>query len=168
MSESTQEVEMGTQPVKEHEWLQSLVGEWITKTEMNMPDGNSMTTDGRETVKSLGGLWAFAEATGEMPDGSSSTSYTSLGYDVSFKEYRGCWFGSFSSHLWKYVGTLSEDGKTMTLDCEGPDMEEDGKTALYKDVITLIDKNHRKLTSYWQDKSGEWQIAMTTEYTRAM
>ncbi len=161
-------MEMGTKPVKEHEWLQNLVGEWITRTVMNMPDGSSMTTDGRESVKSVGGLWAFGEGSGEMPDGSASNHYVALGYDVSFKEYRGCWFGSFSSHLWKYVGSLSGDGKTMTLNCEGPDMEEDGKTALYKDVIELIDQDHRKMTSYWQDQSGAWQVAMTTEYSRTI
>jgi hypothetical protein len=169
MSNSTQEAaEMGTKPIKEHEWLNNLLGEWRTETEMVMePGGKPMKTEGRESCKSLGGLWAFSEGDGKMPDGTPVKMYTSLGYDVSFKEYRGCWFGSMSSHLWKYVGELSADGKTMTLNCEGPDMEKDGETALYRDVIELVDKDHRTLTSYGQDKkTGEWQKFMTTEYTR--
>ncbi|MBA3726682.1 MAG: DUF1579 family protein [Armatimonadetes bacterium] len=58
-------------------------------------------------------------------------SYSALGYDVSFKEYRGCWFADMSSHLWKQVGKLSDDGKTMTLTCDGPHMTKDGETALW-------------------------------------
>ncbi|MCC7230413.1 MAG: DUF1579 family protein, partial [Fimbriimonadaceae bacterium] len=84
----------------------------------------------------------------------------------SFKEDRGCWFASASSHLWKYVGTLSEDGKKMTLNCDGPDMKVDGKTAPYRDVIEFIDDNHRTLTSYGQDESGQWQVFMKTHFHR--
>lgn len=161
-----QTMEMGTKPIKEHEWLQKLVGEWRTESEMMMPDGSKATGTGRETVRSLGGLWAFGEGTGSMPDGGSMEYKSALGYDVSFKEYRGCWIGSVSSHLWKYTGTLSADGKKMTLDCEGPDMMVDGKTALYRDVIEFQDDNHRTLTSHGQDENGNWVVFMTARYTR--
>ena len=101
-----------------------------------------------------------------MPDGSSMTYYSALGYDVSFKEYRGCKFYSMSSHLWKTVGELSADGKVMTLNCVGPSMTKDGETANYRDVIEILDENHRTLTSYGQDESGEWQQFMKAHYTR--
>jgi len=168
MSAETQEpVEMGTKPIKEHEWLQQLVGEWRTETKMTMgPDQPEMTSRGTESVKSLGGLWAYTEGQGQMPDGASINYYSALGYDVSFKEYRGCWFASVSSHLWKQVGTLSGDGKTMTLNCAGPNMTKDGETANYRDVIELIDENHRTMTSYGEDEKGEWQQFMKTTYTR--
>ena len=168
MSNETQEpMEMGTKPQAEHAWLQNLVGEWRTEAEMWMgPDEPKATSTGSETVRSLGGLWAVGEGTATMPDGTAMNMVTSLGYDVSFKEYRACWFASMSSHLWKYVGALSEDGKTMTLDCEGPDMVVDGKTALYRDVIELIDANHRTLTSFGQDENGEWQEFMKVHYYR--
>jgi hypothetical protein len=168
MSNATEEaIEMGTKPVQEHEWLKKLLGEWRTETEMTMgPDQPVQKSTGAESVTSLGGLWAIGEGKGSMPDGQSMEYRTALGYDVSFKEYRGCWLGSVSSHLWKYVGDLSADGKTMTLNCEGPDMVNDGKTALYKDVIEIIDDNHRTLTSYGQGENGEWQQFMKSHYTR--
>jgi hypothetical protein len=159
-------MEMATKPLKEHEWLKNLLGEWKIESEMVMPDGQKMKSQGTASVKSLGGLWAFAEGKDTMPDGTEFTSYFALGYDVSFKEYRGCMVMSASSHLWKYVGELSADGKTMTLNCEGPDMVNDGKTALYRDVITLVDENHRTYTSSGQDDKGEWQQFMTAHYTR--
>ncbi|RYG26247.1 DUF1579 domain-containing protein [bacterium] len=157
---------MGTKPVAEHAWLQNLLGDWEVTSEMMMPDGSTATSEGKESCKSLGGLWAFSQGEGTMPNGEKMEMYWTLGYDVSFKEYRGCWFMSVSSHLWKYVGTLSEDGKRMTLNCEGPSMVEDGKTALYRDVIDLIDANTRTLTSYGQDEKGEWQQFMKAAYTR--
>jgi hypothetical protein len=168
MSTDTQELmEMGTKPVKEHEWLQNLIGEWRVETEMTMgPDRPKEKAQGTESVRSLGGLWAFSEGKGTMPDGEAMEYFTAIGYDVSFKEYRGCWFASVSSHLWKYVGELSADGKKLTLNCEGPSMTDDGKTALYRDVIELIDQDHRTLTSYGQDDAGEWQQFMKADYYR--
>ncbi len=168
MSTETQEPqEMATKPVKEHEWLKNLVGEWRVESEMVMePGGEPMNSTGKETVRCLGGLWAIGEGTAKMPDGSEMELRTALGYDVSFKEYRGCWYASVSSHLWRYVGDLSADGKTMTLNCEGPDMVVEGKTAQYRDVIELIDDKHRTLTSYGQDDKGEWQQFMKAHYYR--
>jgi hypothetical protein len=168
MSTETQDMsEMATKPVAEHEWLKKLVGEWTTRTEMRMgPDQPTMTSTGTESVKSLGGLWAIGEGRGEMPDGASMEYRSALGWDVSFKEYRGCWFASVSSHLWKYTGTLSPDGRVMTLNCVGPNMEKEGETSNYRDVIEIIDDNHRTLTSYGQDDKGEWQEFMKATYTR--
>lgn len=169
MSETTQEpVEMATKPVPEHQWLQQLVGEWRTETEMSMGPGQPVQKGhGSQSVKSLGGLWAFVEGKATMPDGAEMTYYVALGYDVSFKEYRGCMFCDVSSHLWKYTGELSADGKTMTLNCIGPNMEKDGETANYRDVIEIIDAAHRTMTSSGQDENGEWQVFMKAHYTRA-
>ena len=167
MSTDTQEMmEMGTKPVEQHQWLNKLVGEWRTEAEMTMPDGSRQTSTGTESVKVIGGLWAIGEGRGSMPDGSTMEYRNGLGYDVSFKEYRGFWLASMSSHLWKYVGELSADGRTMTLNCEGPDMEKDGETANYRDIIEIVDDNHRTLTSYGQDDSGQWQQFMKSHYYR--
>lgn len=168
MSTETEEViEMATRPVPEHEWLQNLVGEWRVETEMIMgPGQTTQKAEGTESVKSLGGLWAVGEGKGKMPDGTEMIHCSAIGYDVSFKEYRGCWYASVSSHLWKYVGELSADGKVMTLNCVGPNMTKDGETANYRDVIEILDANHRTLTSYGQDDNGEWQEFMKAHYTR--
>lgn len=172
MSTETQEPtqaheEMGTKPEPEHEWLKQLVGEWSVVSEMNMgPDQPAMKSEGKETVRSLGGLWAFGQGKGDMPNGESMEYFSAIGYDVSFKEYRGCWFASVSSHLWKYIGEMSADGRKLTLRCVGPHMEKDGETANYRDEIEILDANHRTLTSYGEDESGNWQPFMKATYTR--
>jgi hypothetical protein len=45
-------------------------------------------------------------------------------------------------------------------------MVKDGETANYRDVIEIIDDNHRTLTSYGQDENGDWQEFMNAHYTR--
>lgn len=156
-----------TKPLPEHAWLQQLVGTWKSENEMMMgSDGEVGHSLGTEHVVSLGGLWAYFTGEGEMPDGSTMTYHSGLGYDVSFREYRGFWIASMSSHLWTYRGKLSEDGKTMTLDCVGPHMEKDGETANYRDVIEIIDVDHRTLTSFGQQEDGEWVLFMKATLTR--
>lgn len=164
-TEAPEQMEMGTKPVEQHKWLQKLVGEWKTEAEMFMGPEQSMKATGTESCKSVGGLWAFAQGKSQMPDGTSMEHYATLGYDVSFNEYRGCWFASMSSHLWKQTGTLSEDGKKMTLECVGPNMFGEG-TANYRDIIEIQDDNHRTLSSYGPDEKGEMQLFMRVQYTR--
>lgn len=167
MSTDNQEMEMGTKPVPEHAWLKQLVGSWKTKSEMFMPDGSSMTSEGTEEVEDMGGLWAFGEGKTTMPDGTAMTYRTGMGYDISFNAYKAFTVMSASSHLWKYDATLSEDGKTMTLDCVGPDMENEGQTANYRDIIEIIDADHRTLTSTGPGQDGEWVTYMKASYERA-
>jgi hypothetical protein len=161
-------MEMGTKPLKEHEWLQKLVGEWKTEAEMSMgPDQPKVKSTGTESVKSYGGLFAFGEGKGTMPNGDEMGYKFALGYDVSFKEYRAVKFMSVSSHLWNSKGTLSADGKVMTLDCVGPNMYKDGETANYRDVIEIVDDNHLTYTSFGEDESGKMEQYMKAQYTRA-
>lgn len=168
MSNEMEEMDMsGTKPLPEHEWLKKMVGNWKTSSVMMMPDGSSSNSTGRETVVDLGGLWAFGEGTAEMPGGGTMNYKSGLGYDVSFKEYRGFWIADMSSHLWKYTGTLSEDGRVMTLDCVGPHMVKDGETANYRDVHEIIDENNRTMTSFGQNDDGNWNEFMKVTLTRA-
>jgi hypothetical protein len=167
MSTETQEMEMGTKPVREHEWLRNFIGEWRVQNEMTMGPGQpKMNSEGRESVKDLGGLWAVAQGHSAMPGGGNMDYYATLGYDVSFKKYRGCWFASVSSHLWVQEGQLSADGKTLTLSCVGPDMVKDGETANYRFVFEIVDNNHRTMTEYGQDENGQWQEFIKSRYTR--
>lgn len=40
------------------------------------------------------------------------------------------------------------------------------ETANYKDVIEIVDDNHRTLTSYGEQENGEWMEFMKATYTR--
>ena len=65
---------MKAEPQKQHQWLQSLVGEWTYESECSMgPDKPRQKFKGSESVRSLGGLWVLCEGQGEMPGGGSAT-----------------------------------------------------------------------------------------------
>ncbi len=160
-------MEFGTKPQKEHEWLNKLVGEWETEAEMFMgPDQPPMKSKGTQSITNFGGLFAFGEGTGDMPNGKKIEYKIAIGYDVSFKEYRMVRIANMSSHIWNGHGQLSADGKTLTLDCVGPNMVKDGETANYRDVIEIIDDNNRTLKSYGQDENGNWQQFMINHHRR--
>ena len=135
---------MTTEPQKEHQWLQKLVGEWTSEAAMAMgPDKPPEKCVGTESVRSLGGLWILAEGQGEMPGGGVATTMMTLGYDPQKKRFVGTWIGSMMTYLWAYDGALDATERVLTLDAEGPDMAAEGKTARYKDVIELKSDDHR-------------------------
>lgn len=112
---------MHVEPVKEHRWLQKLVGEWSFAGEASMgPDKPPEKFTGTESVRAIGEIWTVAEGQGEMPGGGPSTTMMSLGYDPQQQRFVGTWLGSMMAHLWIYHGSLDAAGNVLTLEAEGP------------------------------------------------
>ncbi len=158
---------MQSEPQKEHTWLQQLVGDWTYETEATMEPGKPPEKcTGTERVRSLGGLWILAEGQGQMPDGAPATMLMTLGYDPERKRFVGTWIGSMMTHLWVYDGGLDAAERVLTLEAEGPSMAVDGKTAKYRDVIEVIGRDHRTLSSHMLGDDGAWTRFMTAHYRR--
>ncbi len=158
---------MQTEPQKEHEWLQKLVGEWTSEVEASMgPDKPPETFRGTESVRSIGGLWTVGEGRGDMPGGGIMTTIMTLGYDPARKRFVGTFVGSMMTHLWIYDGELDLAGNKLTLDAEGPSFTGDGKTAKYRDAIEFKSDDHRVLTSHMLGDDGQWHGFMTAHYRR--
>lgn len=158
---------MKTEPQKEHQWLQKLVGEWTSEMDATMEPGKPPEKfKGTESVRSLGGLWILAEGQGEMPGGGIATTIMTLGYDPQKKRYVGTFVGSMMTHLWVYDGALDEAERVLTLRAEGPSMAAEGKTAKYEDVIEFKSQDHRVLTSHMLGDDGKWYAFMTAHYRR--
>jgi hypothetical protein len=157
---------MPPQPSAEHAWLQQLVGEWDTEMECVMgPDQPAMQSKGRESVRSIGGLWTLGEGSGDTPDGGSMTSIMTLGFDPVKQRFVGTFIASMMTHLWRYEGTLDGSGKVLTLDTEGPAMGQEGMTA-YQDITTIESPDHRILRSQMRGPDGQWIPFMTAHYRR--
>jgi hypothetical protein len=166
-SNTQQETTMKTEPRKEHQWLQKLVGEWTFEGEATMEPGQPPAkSTGTESVRSLGDLWFLAEGQGEMPGGGPATMMMTLGYDPQKKRYVGTWIGSMMTHLWVYDGELDAAERVLTLEAEGPNMAAEGKMAKYKDVIEFKGDDHRVLTSHMLGDDGKWNQFMTANYRR--
>ena len=154
-------------PQTEHQWLQQLVGDWTSEmTGCGAPGSEPETSTGTERVRSIGGLWTLGEGTGAMPDGSKATTLMTLGYDPAKGRYVGSFVGSMMTHFWLYEGSLSEDGRSLVLEAEGPSFAEENKSARYRDELEITAPDHRVLRSSMLMPDGSWHGFMTAHYRR--
>ena len=152
------------EPQKEHEWLHRLVGEWTSEMSGCEPIQPAQTYHGKETVRSIGGLWVVCE--GEMPGDDTHRSIMTLGYDPAKKKFVGTFIASMMTFLWTYEGELDPGGKALVLNAEGPTFTGDGKMAKYRDTITFISDDERTLTSHILGDDGKWTHFMEATYRR--
>lgn len=159
---------MQAEPREEHRWLERLVGDWTITSEVPGREGQEPSTvTWTESVRSINGLWVVAEGGGEMPGGGGpATTLMTLGYDPRSGAFVGNWIGSMMTHMWVYRGTLDESGAVLTLDCEGPDFDNPERTLRYRDVITILDDDHRTLTGRVEGADGAWRDMMVAHYAR--
>jgi len=162
---SAQEMPEMPKPVKEHEWLAQLAGEWESTMKCEAEPGKVMEGKSSEKARMLGGFWIVSEGQGEMMGGKFSSILT-LGYDPEKKKFIGTWVDSMTSTMWQYTGTLDEATNTLTLESEGPSPMEPGKTCKFKEVIVIKDKDHKTFTSNIQGEDGKWKEMMTASSTR--
>ena len=165
--ETQQESMPKAEPQPEHEWLQGLLGEWTYESELEGGpghEGGKLT--GTESGRSLGALWVLLEGGGEMPGGGEGRMLMTLGYDPQKATFVGTWIGSMMTHLWVYTeGSLDEARRVLTLESTGPSMSGAG-TARYRDVLEIVDRDHRTLTGNMLGDDGQWRPMMTVRYRR--
>ncbi|HEV7309863.1 DUF1579 domain-containing protein [Ensifer sp.] len=156
---------MTAEPEEAHRWLEQILGDWQVQTSGpdGKPDGSG---DWTEHVRSLQGMWVVCEGQGTMPDGSFGQTLMTLGFRPETGRYVGTWVGSMMPHMWLYDGELDADGTSLALYCDGPDFENPGRTARYRDVITLMDHSRRRLKAEVQTSDGRWKHMMTAQYQR--
>jgi hypothetical protein len=154
-----------TEPTKEHQWLQRLVGDWTSEMDASMgPDKPPEKFRGTETVRSFGGQWVVCEGKGDIPGGGTATTILTLGYDPTKQKFVGTFIASMMTHMWVYEGTLK--GNVLTLDTEGPKFDASGAMAKYQDTIELPNDDNRVLWSQSQGDDGSWTRFMTANYRR--
>ncbi len=100
-----------------------------------------------------------------MPEGGTSNTIMTLGYDPQMGCFVGSFIGSMMTRLWIYNGSLDPAGKVLTLDTEGPNFSQ-GAIAPYKDIIEFVSKDHRIMTSQIQMEDGSWNQFMIAHYRR--
>ena len=156
-----QDVPMFPGPEKEHEVLKQFLGEWNTVSEASAgPDQPAMKCEGTIKSKMLGGLWVINEMEADM-FGTPFKGIQTVGYDAKSKKYVGTWVDSMMNHMWKYEGTYEEATKTLTLEAEGPNFAEAGKTAMFRDIYQFKSKDEVAISSQMQGADGKWNTFMT-------
>jgi hypothetical protein len=158
---SAQELPMFPGPEKEHEVLKQFVGEWETVSEsVAVPGQPAMKCEGKIKATMLGGFWVINEMESSFP-GFQMKGLQTVGYDTKSKKYIGTWVDSVMNHMWKYEGTWDETTKTLTLEAEGPNFVDAGKTAMFRDVYEFKSKDQIAVSSQMQGEDGKWTTFMT-------
>jgi uncharacterized protein YndB with AHSA1/START domain len=158
----------GVPPTPEHGWLHRLLGEWSYETEaMAGPGQPPETASGRERVRSLGGYWVIGEAEGTMPGGGFMRWTMTMGFDPKARRFRGTWVGSMMPAMFLYDGALEEDGRTLTLESEGPSFTGEG-TARYRDVVAMEGDDRRTMRSLVLGADGAWTEFMKATFRRTV
>ena len=151
---------------KESEWLKPFVGEWDVEMESLAVAGMpAMKCKGTFNARALGNQWIVADSVAN-PGGINLVAVLTVGYDPAKKKYVGSWVDSMQSHMWLYEGTVSDDGKTISLLADGPGFADPKKTAKYKDAWEFKSKDQIVLTASVQGDDGKWTTFMTANYNR--
>ena len=146
-------------PEKEHEFLKKFVGDWTTTSEATMAPGQEpMKCTGKITGKMLGGLWVVNE-TKMTVMGEEMNALQTVGFDPAKKQYVGTWVDSALNHMWHYTGTV--EGKTLTLNAEGPNFMAGGKMTKFRDIYEFVSEDEMKVSSQMQGDDGKWITFMS-------
>ncbi len=161
-----QEMPEMPKPAKGHEMLAQFAGDWEVEAKTEPAPGQEpIVCKGTESAKIVGGFWLVTHGEGDMM-GTKMQSILTLGYNPEKKKYVGTFLSSCDSTLWKYDGEMDASGKKLTLRTEGPLPTDPTKTGKYKEVLELVDKDHKTFTSYLIDENGKETKFVTMEYVR--
>ena len=156
-----------TRSLDPHEWLQQLAGDWTGTSESSAAPGASpIRIEIDESIRSIGDLWIVADARTTPSGGTPVSSVMTLGYDPAEKAYVGTWIDSVQPQMWSYRGTLDPSQRILTLATRGPSLEDEQKSADYRDVIELTSADQKVLTSSVQKEDGTWFTFLRAEYRR--
>ncbi len=148
-------------PQKEHEWLHQFVGEWESESEAVVgPDQPAMKCTGSMSSRMLGGFWMVSEQKADLL-GTELNCIQTIGFDPQSKKYVGTWVDSMMNHMWKYEGSVDETGKILTLEAEGPNFTQPGKTAKFRDVYEFKSADEIAISSSMLGEDGKWANFMT-------
>ncbi len=89
-----------------------------------------------------------------------------LGFDSVKKKYFGSWGDSMNSHLWTYEGTVGAASKKITLEADGPNFMNPGKTAKFRDEYEFKSADQVVATSSILSDDRKWIVFMTGTMTR--
>ncbi len=153
-----------TAPQKDGTFLQRIAGEWAYDIDTSSGPGQPpQKFSGTEQVRTVG-PWAVLESHHQV-QGHPFTGILTVGARSGGKGYVGTWICSDSDALVQYEGTLDDTGRVLTLETKGPDAKDPAKETRYRDVIELIDADHKQITSTIEI-DGKWVTYLTGHYRR--
>ena len=148
-------------------FLKAMVGEWSVETEaIPGPGEDPVGGKSREVARLLGDQWLVSEVSEVMPDGRPYNSMWILGWDPHEEHFVGTWVVSIQTYKWRHTGSLDESGRVLTLETEGPFMGDPDNPTRFREIIELVDDDHRVLRSVILVPGEGWFEFARAEYRR--
>jgi Protein of unknown function (DUF1579) len=122
-----------------------------------------MRTTGKEHARMLGGFWLVTEAVSESTEMPCSNIIT-LGYHPGKGKYIGSCVDTMMSHLWLYEGAA--EGNKLVLSTYGECPDKPGPVRQFREIMHLVDTNHKLYTSEILQDDGSWQTCLTIHSRR--
>ncbi len=146
-------------PGAPHKLLAKLEGSWTTRTrgwmEPDKPPTESAGTCEQKLI--LDGHYLRQEYAGDMM-GVPFSGINFLGYNNHTKKYESVWIDSMSTAIYYFVGTASEDGRTITQECSYDDPVRG--PSVWRSVTKIKDDNTQEFEMYITPKGGKEEKMM--------
>lgn len=153
-------------PNEKHKALEFEIGSWEATSKFWMspdaPPQESKATATNEWV--LGGRFVGTKYMGEM-QGKPFEGIGYLGHDNVEGHYVSTWSDSVSTGIYYYRGTMSEDGKVLTMNGEMKDPMS-GTPIKSRTVTTKVSDDQHTFEMFDTDVSGKERKTLEITYTR--
>jgi hypothetical protein len=155
---------LGT-PGEPHKLLAKLEGIWTTRSRgwinPDTPPRESFGTCEQKMV--LNGHYLRQEYSGDMM-GAPYTGICLMGYNNHTKKYESTWIDSMSTAIYKFEGTASPDGRTITQVCSYDDPVRGH--AVWRTVTRIKDDSTLEFEMFITPKGKKEEKMMEVTYTR--
>jgi hypothetical protein len=155
------------QELDPHAFFDAMVGEWVVDTEaIPGPGEEPVRGESREVARLLGDHWLVSEGSATMPDGRLYESIWVLGWDPTLEQVVGSWVVSIQTRKWDFTGSFDRSGRVLTLETEGPFMGDPSTLTRFREILEVVDEDHRTLRSLILIPDGDWFEFARAEYRR--
>ena len=153
-------------PGKEHEQLLKSVGTWNVASKFYMdPSAPPMESAATDVITAIGEFWTKSDFNCDFM-GMPFQGHGQLGYMPSEQCYISTWADSMAPFMMVMKGNFSEDGKTLIMTGDGPNMATGEGTVPNRIEHRFIDAGEQHMKMF-QVHGGEDVLMMELHYTRA-
>jgi hypothetical protein len=148
-----------TSPGSEHDPLRRLVGMWNAELKVWGGKGEQALEGEGRTVNRmiLGGRFLQSTFRGDI-EGGEFIRFGIDGYDKLAKKFTSSWVDNQSTAIHSYEGSVSSDGKTITMTSRQIDPES-GKSVGVTSRTTLVDGDTYRYETWAQEEGSEqWKM----------
>ena len=152
-------------PLKEHELLQKLAGNWKAEFALTMPGAPPIESEARVESELLGKLWIATRYDDPQMMGGAFSGAELFGYDPDKKKYVSAWVDNQSASMTLQEGTYDPATRTLAMSGLGKDPMT-GKESSSRSTTVWSDDDHHVQTMFAPGPGGDEVQMFTITYSR--